>query len=195
VINVQLEKALTFREKRPLEAERAVSDAKRLASEALQDVRRSISALRTTDELPTFIPLISKLVEHVQSEQCPITLHIAGDEAYCSRQSLMTLYRAVQEGLTNIQKHAGASQVWVDLSFGEQEATLVLRDNGRGFDPTNPQKEGSERGYGLQGVQERLEFVGGSLKVESTPDWGTILVVQIPGNESSQSNHGREENK
>lgn len=181
VINVQLEKSQAFREKRPQEAERAVGDAKRLASEALQDVRRSVSALRATDELPAFVPALRELVAHIQSEHYPVTLRIEGNEEAYSGQSLLTLYRAAQEGLTNVQKYAGRCQVEIDLCFGEQEATLVLRDNGQGFDPA-AQRTGNEAGYGLPGIQERLELVGGSLTIESAPGQGTTLRVQVPGN-------------
>jgi len=182
VINVQLEKALAFRAKKPREADQAVSDAKQLASEALQDVRRSVSALRATGELPELIPSLTELVERVRSDHCSIELHIEGSEDGFSKPGLLTLYRAAQEGLTNIQKHAGASHAWIELHFGEQEATLSLRDNGRGFDPLGQQhlQPGREGGYGLQGLQERLELVGGSLKVESVPGAGTSLRVTVP---------------
>jgi signal transduction histidine kinase len=182
VINVQLEKALAFRAKKPREADQAVSDAKQLASEALQDVRRSVSALRATEELPELIPSLAALVERVRSDHYSIELHIEGSEDGFSKPGLLTLYRAAQEGLTNIQKHAGASHAWIELHFGEQEATLSLRDNGRGFDPLGQQhlQPGREGGYGLQGLQERLELVGGSLKVESAPGAGTSLRVTVP---------------
>jgi signal transduction histidine kinase len=182
VINVQLEKALAFRAKKPREADQAVGDAKQLASEALQDVRRSVSALRATGELPELIPSLTELVERVRSDYCPVELHIEGSEDGFSKPGLLTLYRAAQEGLTNMQKHAGASHAWIELHFGEQEATLSLRDNGRGFDPRGQQhlQPGREGGYGLQGLQERLELVGGSLKVESAPGAGTSLRVTVP---------------
>jgi signal transduction histidine kinase len=182
VINVQLEKALAFRAKKPREADQAVSDAKQLASEALQDVRRSVSALRAAGELPELIPSLATLVERVRSDHCLVELHIEGSEDGFSKPGLLTLYRAAQEGLTNIQKHAGASHAWIELHFGEQEATLSLRDNGRGFDPLGQQhlQPGREGGYGLQGLQERLELVGGSLKVESVLGAGTSLRVTVP---------------
>ena len=185
IINVQLEKALAYRDKKPQEADQAISNAKRLASEALQDVRRSVGALRTNEDLPEFTFSLNELVERVQSEICTIELHIEGDENRFSKQDLQALYRAVQEGLTNIQKHARASHVEIDLRFEEQAATLVLRDNGRGFDVTNWQQgePGCNSGYGLQGVQERLELVGGNLQVESAPGQGTTLRVTIPRNE------------
>lgn len=184
VINVQLEKALVYRDKKPQEAIQAVSDAKRLASEALQDVRRSVGTLRTTQELPEFTPSLTELVERVQSENCALELHIEGDEDSFSKQALLALYRAVQEGLTNVQRHADASYAWIDLHFGEQEAILVLRDNGHGFDTARWQQvePGRDSGYGLQGVQERLELIGGSLQIESAPGQGTTLRVTIPKN-------------
>lgn len=184
VINVQLEKALALRDKKPREADRAVSDAKRLASEALQDVRRSVGALRTTQELPEFIQSLTELVERVQSESCAIELHIEGDEASFSKQGLLALYRAVQEGLTNVQRHAGASHIWIDLHFGDQEATLILRDNGHGFDAASWQhaEPGRDGGYGLQGLQERLELFGGDLQIESISAHGTTLRVTLPNN-------------
>ncbi len=184
VINVQLEKALALRVKKPREADQAVSDAKRLASEALQDVRRSVGALRTTQELPEFIQSLTELVERVHSDTCAIELHIEGDEASFSKQGLLALYRAVQEGLTNAQRHAGASHTWIDLHFGDQEATLILRDNGHGFDAASWQhaEPGRNGGYGLQGLQERLELFGGDLQIESTPAQGTTLRVTLPQN-------------
>ncbi len=193
IINVQLEKALVFREKKPEEAIQAVSDAKRLAREALQDVRRSVGALRTTQELPEFTPSLTALVERVQSDTCPVELNMEGDEESFSKQGLLALYRAVQEGLTNVQRYAGASHIWIDLHFGEQEATLVLRDNGHGFDAASWQQgePGRDGGYGLQGLQERLELLGGGLQIESAPGQGTMLRVTLPKNGAILINDGR----
>ena len=192
IINVQLEKALVFHDKKPEEAIQAVSDAKRLASEALQDVRRSVGALRTTQELPEFTPSLTALVERVQSDTCPVELNMEGDEDSFSKPGLLALYRVVQEGLTNVQRYAGASHIWIDLHFGEQEATLVLRDNGHGFDASSWQQvePGRDGGYGLQGLQERLELVGGSLQIESAPDQGTTLRVSLPRNGAIFINDG-----
>lgn len=185
VINVQLEKALAFRDKNPREAELAVSDAKRFASEALRDVRRSVAALRNTGEdthIHALLPSMADLVERMQSEQRQIELTIEGSEAGFSQQAQLALYRAVQEGLTNVQKHASATRVTVDLRYNKDEATLALSDNGRGFDPAilRHLRQGREGGYGLQGLQERLQLVGGSLEIESNPGRGTLLHVRVP---------------
>ncbi len=183
VINVQLEKAQAFRRKKPEEADRAVGDARRLASEALQDVRRSVGTLRQTEELFAFWPSLNALIEQFRSEHYQLILHVEGDEEGFSKQRLLTLYRVVQEGLTNIRKHAQAQNVQFDLCFGEQEASLSLHDDGRGFDSAM-----RHDGYGLQGIQERLEIIGGTLTIESEGTHangngktaGTWLKVVVP---------------
>lgn len=182
VINVQLEKACAFRSRSPEAADQAISDAKRLASEALQDVRRSVSALRAPNEAFSCCAAITELVEHVRSQSLLVEVRIEGNEKSFPRQALIALYRAAQEGLTNIQKHARASSVKMEICFTEAEASLSLRDNGNGFQVSllAALRPGRERHYGLQGVQERLELIGGHMRIESHPDKGTHLFVALP---------------
>jgi len=182
VINVQLEKALAFRERKPVDAEQAVKDAKRLAGEALQDIRRSVGTLRSAPESFSLVQNLRDLVNNVTSNQLQVDLTIAGDEDDFSRQALITLYRAAQEGLTNVQKHAAANHAMLQVVLGEQEGSLQLHDNGKGFDPAQlvNSHPGAEQGYGLQGVRERLELIGGALRVESAPSQGTTLWVAAP---------------
>ena len=125
---------------------------------------------------------LQELVKNVADGQLQVALTIDGDEQGFSRQALITLYRAAQEGLTNVQKHADANHVTVQITLTEQEGELCLHDDGKGFDPaelSHEQYEG-ERGYGLQGVRERLELIGGTLRVESAPNRGTTLWVAAP---------------
>ena len=182
IINVQLEKALTYRDRSPEEEVQAVRDAKRLASEALQDVRHSVSTLRAADEAFVLTPALHTLVERLRSAQLAVEIQIEGGEEGYSQQALMALFRVAQEGLTNIQKYAHAASAQLHLHFGEASATLRLSDDGPGFDPAQltalrPGREGS---YGLQGVRERLELVGGVLQVESSPGQGTRLYATVP---------------
>jgi signal transduction histidine kinase len=89
----------------------------------------------------------------------------------------ITLYRTLQEALTNVVKHAHASQVWVDLSLDDDQLTLTIQDNGIGFGEENP---GPSNGIGLAGLRERITIAGGTLSVSSTPKRGTILSAQFP---------------
>jgi signal transduction histidine kinase len=88
----------------------------------------------------------------------------------------ITLYRTLQEALTNVIKHAHASQVWVDLSMDDDEVTLTIQDNGTGFSD----EQGGSNGIGLAGLRERITIAGGALTVSSTPKRGTILSAQFP---------------
>lgn len=182
VINVQLEKAIAFKARDAETADQALKDAKHLASEALKDVRRSVSTLRSTPEKFSLAQALAGLVAHLEGSQMTIDLQVEGDETGFSKQSLQTLYRAAQEGLTNIQKHAQASRVTVHIKLEDQQASLAIVDNGQGFDPAMLADSKQESHYGLQGIRERLELVRGSFKVESSPNHGTSLLVTVPKN-------------
>lgn len=182
IINVQLEKALFYRDRDPAEEEQAVRDAKRLASEALQDVRHSVSTLRATDEPFALTPALHALGERLRTAQRAVDIRIEGREEGYSQQALMALFRVAQEGLTNIQKYAHAATARLVVHLGEAGVTLQLSDDGSGFDlaqlaALRPGREGS---YGLQGVRERLELVGGTMQVESSPGQGTTLTATVP---------------
>jgi signal transduction histidine kinase len=88
----------------------------------------------------------------------------------------ITLYRVLQEALTNIIKHAQASQVWVDLSAEDDFVNLTVQDNGVGFD----EEESKSNGIGLTGLRERITIAGGTLNINSAPKLGTILSAQFP---------------
>jgi signal transduction histidine kinase len=182
VINVQLEKAIAFRDRNPQEADEAVGAAKHLAGQALKDIRRSVGTLRSSPEQFSLAESLNELVGYMESSQFSVELDIEGDEAGFSRQSLTTLYRAAQEGLTNIQKHAQASQATVQVRLEGDEAKLYIIDNGRGFDPTVMENNKNGSHYGLQGIRERLELIRGSLSLESGPNQGTTLFVTVPKN-------------
>jgi len=92
----------------------------------------------------------------------------------------ITLYRILQEALTNIIKHSQASQVWVDLSVEDEMVNLTVQDNGIGFHEEKTQSNG----IGLTGLRERITIAGGTLNINSTPRHGTILSAQF-----SLSNH------
>jgi signal transduction histidine kinase len=189
IINVQLEKALSYQEREPAEAVQAVRDAKHLASEALQDVRRSVSALRTTEELFALIPALHTLVDRLHSSRLSVALHVSGQEEGYSKQALMALFRVAQEGFTNVERYAKAAAATIDVDFGEAVATLRLCDDGRGFDTEalselQPDREG---GYGLQGARERLELVGGRLDIDSAAGQGTNLTATIPKDRSARN--------
>jgi len=94
----------------------------------------------------------------------------------------MALFRTVQEGLTNVQKHARATHVTLRVHLGEDEARVLLRDDGQGFDPevSRTASDSERQTFGLRGIRERLEAVRGNFSLESHPQSGTELIATIP---------------
>ena len=87
-----------------------------------------------------------------------------------------TLYRALQEALTNVVKHAQASKVWVDLSVEDDRVNLTVQDNGIGLG----EEKSNSNGIGLAGLRERITIAGGTLNISSAAKRGTILSAQFP---------------
>ncbi len=96
----------------------------------------------------------------------------------------VTLYRFVQEALTNVVRHAHATEATVQLDWDAEELTLSVRDNGGGFDLASKSPTLNPHGLGLIGMQERLKTVGGWLEIHSGADRGTQLVAHIPYKEA-----------
>jgi signal transduction histidine kinase len=106
------------------------------------------------------------------------------------------LYRVLQEALTNIAKHARAKQVQVSLerNSSEHHVSLIVRDNGLGFDTQILAAVGSDRpqGIGVSGMKERVEMLGGRFEIKSKPGEGTLLVASLPAEveKNDQGNSG-----
>jgi signal transduction histidine kinase len=144
----------------------------------LQDVRRLAVQLRPT-ALDDF-GLVAALERLVQTfaEMTGIEVDL---EPRLGAERLppeveTTLYRLVQEALTNVVKHAEARHVSILLARREGSVVAVIEDDGLGFDPDA--REGD--GVGLLGMQERVELHDGRLTVESAPQAGTTLIIEIP---------------
>lgn len=92
----------------------------------------------------------------------------------------MILYRIVQEGLTNVVRHAGASQVSIALEQKEHAIHLKIEDDGKGFEPGQIATDENNRHLGLISMSERAELIGGNLDIYSTLGKGTTIEVQVP---------------
>jgi len=92
-----------------------------------------------------------------------------------SSETRETLFRIAQEALANVARHSSASYADIFLEYGANTVTLIIKDDGRGFDTSAPHV-----GIGLSSMRERAEASGGSFTVESAPDQGTQIVVTLP---------------
>ena len=93
----------------------------------------------------------------------------------------ITLFRAAQEAITNVAKHAKAETMLIQCTVEPKAITIELEDDGQGFDPAGFSSATSDgRGLGLAGIKERLELLGGSARIESAPAQGTRVVLTVP---------------
>ena len=145
---------------------------------ALQDVRRLAVELRPA-VLDDFglVPALERLTDaFAEQSDVRVDFHSALGEKRLPSEVETTLYRVVQESLTNIVKHANAQHVSVSLARRATTAAAVIEDDGDGFDPRAVREEG----VGLLGLRERLSFVDGRLEIESRPGVGTTIVAEVP---------------
>ncbi len=174
-VSIQLEMALKLHERNPSTSIEAIKQAKIATREALHDVRQSVGALRHPNETFDLAPAVELLVGRISNDKLAVTYRLDGDESYCPQSMRLAFYRAVQEGLTNIHKHAAATRVNLWLQFTRQQARLRIIDDGIGFDLAK-----KTDGTGLQGLRERIEGLGGTLTIDSRPNEGTVLDLIIP---------------
>jgi len=172
VVKTQLDAAAALIPTQPERGREAVIKAAKLTGEALEDVRRSVGALRTDVTRPPLPDALRELTAH--GEPVP-TLAIEGAPRPLAPGVEHALYRAAQEGLTNIRKHARASQALLRLDFRTpSRIVLELSDNGVGA----PTATGS--GFGLRGLRERIEIIGGTVDAANRLEGGFALRVEVP---------------
>ncbi|HEY0944577.1 MAG TPA: PAS domain-containing protein [Opitutaceae bacterium] len=159
------------------EADEHLSRARALASDSLQEARRSVRALRP--RALTGKNLCAALEELVGRMTAGTTLrgecNAQGHAPPLPDEWETNLLRISQEALTNALRHAGARTFSVCLVFEAQGIRLELRDDGSGFDPA-----AQHEGYGLPGMKERVDAMGGSLMIASGAGRGTTIVVSLP---------------
>jgi signal transduction histidine kinase len=157
---------------------RAATELRELVVSTLQDVRRLAVELRPS-ALDDFglVPALERLRDTVR-EQSGIDVDIQSRlKVDRLPEELETaLYRIVQEALTNVIKHAGATRVTIMLVQKGNAVSLIVQDDGAGFDPQDVR----EGGLGLTGMRERVSLLGGRLSVESTEGAGTMLSAEVP---------------
>ena len=144
----------------------------------LEEARRSVLDLRAATLVEqNLADALAALTEDVSSrENLHVELTVTGSSRPLPTRIEAGLYRIVQEGLTNIARHAAAGQVAISLSLTPALAQLLMEDDGRGFDPDHV-PQGS---FGLIGLSERVKLLGGKLKLESSPGEGVRVEVNIP---------------
>ena len=157
-------------------AQESLVTAQNQTQEALIDVRRSVAALRDAPggDL-SLLEEIEKLVKSCENSGLSAEMKIIGSPRSLNPQSRWTVYRTVQEGVSNINKHAHATCLNITLDYSQSEKLrLVVQDDGIGA-------EKIDGGFGLVGMRERINLVSGDLAIVTAPGEGFKLEVKIPG--------------
>jgi len=165
--------------------EKAASNLRQLegmAVQSLDELRRLISDLRPShlDDLGLAATIRWYVGELQLRSAIEVDLDIPADED-CNLPSTIStsLFRIVQEALTNIVKHAQATHAWIRLWRVDGFVNLEIEDNGVGFDPQGQFSQGGSA-WGLLGMEERTTLLGGNFRLESVPGDGSRISVQVP---------------
>jgi signal transduction histidine kinase len=174
IVNVQIEVAKTFMHQDPEQALVALSHAQRLTKEGLTAVRESVTLLRGTTIQPHMLhETIAQLVDEHRAAGLQVDYRVEGQVRFLSDDTEVALYRIVQEGLTNIRKHAHAQHTNILICYkSDGRISVSIRDDGVG-------SQELKTGFGLLGLTERVQLLGGNVTVETKPGHGFKLSAEI----------------
>jgi signal transduction histidine kinase len=158
-----------------------ISELRTYSTDALGELRRIISDLRPSqlDDLGLIAATQWYVQELENTYGLPTSFHGEGKNRL-STECETVLFRIIQEGLTNIAKHAQAHSAAVHLEIGLAEVTLTIEDDGQGFDIDQVLQSDKPAGWGLVGMQERALLLGGRCDLDSAPGRGTRIRVSAP---------------
>ncbi|WP_019508729.1 sensor histidine kinase [Pleurocapsa sp. PCC 7319] len=173
---IQLNNAIAFWQADPHKAYQFLTEAKGLVATALQEIRHSINTLRSDPlEGKNLEPAIISLFQEFSSRTRIVPDYSISLNYSLTEEVKLTVYRIVQEALTNIAKHSEATSVKVELQTLPEHLCLLIEDNGKGF---NPQQ--NTTGFGLQGMQERVTASNGNIQICSDFNCGCTITIIIP---------------
>lgn len=169
----------TFNEKGPEQALLELTDLKEMVRGALYEVRRIIYDLRpmALDDLG-LIPTLKKYLSTVEEYEQDVEIHFRnnGQEHRFKSEYEVSIFRLVQESVSNALKHGESKDIWVKIEWLRDIMNIIIRDSGKGFN----QNEVRDKSFGLIGMRERVELLKGDMTITSTIGNGTTIYFRIP---------------
>ena len=169
---------------------RQLNEMQGMTAQMIADLRRLTRDLRPSylEDLG-LVPSLEMLARDTSiSLDLPVEFEMSGIDRRLEPEVELALYRMVQEALSNVAHHAHASRAEVRLEFEPDSIVLTISDNGGGFTvPESPAEMAPTGHYGLLGLHERAELIGGLLTIRLEPDQGTCVKVTIHGREPSSN--------
>lgn len=160
-----------------------LNEISEVASQAVEEVRQIINNLHPyqLDRLGLTQAIRAIVNRASESSSIVFASHVDDVDSVFDKDSEIHIYRIVQEAVNNVLKHSQATEAAVVLKAEPGRVTISIRDNGRGFDPSKLDFANLTRvGHGLTGIAERIRILGGKWELESAPNNGTRLSIEIP---------------
>jgi signal transduction histidine kinase len=181
LINVQSGVALHLIDQQPEQARSALSAINQASADALQEVRSVLGVLRGEREQPPLAPTVGldqldELVSRASAAGVEVALRVSGERRPLPASVDLAAFRIVQESLTNVVRHAGASAATVQLTYGNGELELQIDDDGRST--SSPSSDGA--GSGIAGMRERAAALGGEFEAGPLPRGGFRVRARLP---------------
>ncbi len=185
VAAVQLEGAQRLIVKDPDRAAHIVETVREQVRDSLGDLRRTVAALRQPEQVEIALPQAIQQLATSFGQATGLAVQTVLPNALpdLPLAHRLTLYRAAQEGLTNVQHHAQAKNILLVLSCERGMVALSVSDDGVGYPETKP------TGFGLLGLKERATLLGGQLSLENRPEGGAQLTLSLPWSASVEEKH------
>lgn len=169
----------TYREKGIEEAIAEIADLKKTVRNALSEVRRIIYDLRpmALDDLG-IVPTLKKYLSTVTEYNPEVSIHFQSrsTEKRIPSNYEVSIFRLVQECVTNAMKHGKSKDIWVKLEWIQHAVNIVIKDDGVGFDP----QDVKDHSFGIIGMRERIELLHGKMTIQSEINRGTTVLFKIP---------------
>ena len=175
IIALQAGAAEALVERDPAAAREHLGAVRRMAHDALGEMRRLLDVLREDDPVYTPTPDVADVDELVAASGLPVSLSRSGDFTDVPAGVSLAVYRIVQESLTNVVRHSTAENAAVTVTYGAEQLTLAVDNDGR---PLNAGP--SSGGSGITGMRERARALGGDLSVRRHPGGGFSVRATLP---------------
>lgn len=177
VVGMGLDLALRTRSADPEAAWAEVDRAKAVNADALQDMRRWVRAMRPASlQDVRGVAALETVADTFRNVDLSVDLDVQGEEVSLEERVELTLYRVLQEALTNVVRHADASRVQLTVRFDATTVSLVVADDGRGPSEVTT----ASRGFGLTSLSERIRELGGQFSTDRGGQGGFRLTVDLP---------------
>ncbi len=166
----------------PARLEQQLSQLEDMAVQAIDDMRHMVNELRPAllDDIGLSAALRNYVDNFVALTGIETQIFLCTTCDHLDDSIKTTLFRVTQESLTNVARHAQATQAWINMECDDTQVTMKVKDNGIGFDPDEIFADDRDEAWGLIGIEERIKLVDGTVEIVSQPNKGTMVAITVP---------------